>query len=156
LRSLEGLRLVDPDGVDLRVEDISDCSDDHVRFLIDRCRRLGLFDAPEDDLPEPQQIGEIPRQLALCSLEPRGPDDEPEALGRVELVHDLAEFAALSFVDDLARDSHAIESRHEHEISARDADVCRERRPLGADALLDDLNQHFVAAPKDLLDRGFQ
>ena len=156
LGPLEGRGLVDPDRVDLRVEDVADRPDDHVRFLIDRRRCLGLLDAAEDDLPEPQQVGEVAGQLALGSLESRGPDDEAQALGGIELVHDLAELAALAFVDDLARDADAVEARHEHEVSAGDADVGRQGRPLGADALLDDLDQHLVAAAEDLLDRRLE
>ena len=70
-------------------------------------------------------------------------------------MHDLAELAALAFVDDLARDADAVQPGHEHEVSAGDADVGREGRPLGADAFLDDLDQHLVAAAEDLLDRRF-
>ena len=50
----------------------------------------------------------------------------------------------------------AVEPRHEHEVPAGDADISRERRSLGADAFLDDLNQHLVAATEDLLDRRLE
>ena len=156
LGPLEGRGLVDPDRVDLRGEDIPDRPDDHVRFLIDRRRCAGLLDAAEDDLPEPQEIGEVAGQLALGPLEPGGPDDEAQSLGGIELEHDLAELAALALVDDLPRDADAIEAGHQHEVAARDADVGREGRALGADALLDDLDEDLVAAAEDLLDRGLE
>ena len=41
-----------------------------------------------------------------------------------------------------------------HQVAAGDADVGGEGRPLGADAFLDDLDEHLVAAAEDLLDRG--
>ena len=68
-------------------------------------------------------------------------------------MHDLAELAALALVDDLARDADAVQARHQHQVAAGDADVGGEGRPLGADALLDDLDEHLVAAAEDLLDR---
>jgi len=46
--------------------------------------------------------------------------------------------------------------RHQHQITAGNADVGRKRRPLGADALLDDLHQNLVASPKDVLNRGLE
>src|SRR5262249_36680693 len=55
----------------------------------------------------------------------------------------------------LARDADPIQTGHQDEVSAGDADISRERRPLGPDALLDDLNQDIIAATEDLLDRWF-
>ena len=64
----------------------------------------------------------------------------------------LAQLAALALVGDLAGDADAVQAGHQDEVAAGDADVGREGRPLGADALLDDLDEHLVAAPEDLLD----
>ena len=61
--------------------------------------------------------------------------------------------AALLVVFDLARDADAAEGRHQHQVAAGNADVGAERRALGADAFLDDLHEHFVAAAKDFLNR---
>ena len=55
-------------------------------------------------------------------------------------------------VVDLARDADAVEAGHQHEVAAGDADVGAERRPLGADAFLDDLDEDFLAALEDVLD----
>ena len=57
---------------------------------------------PEDHLPEPEQVGQIASQLTLGAFQSGRPDDESQALGRVQLVHDLAKLAALAFIDDLA------------------------------------------------------
>ena len=54
---------------------------------------------------------------------------------------------------DLARDADAAQRRHQHQVAAGDADVGGERRALGADAFLDDLDEHFVAAAEDFLNR---
>ena len=79
LGPLEGRGLVDPDRVDLGREDVADGPRDHVRFLVDRRRGPGLLDPAEDDLPEPEQVGEVAGQLALGALEAGGPDDEARA-----------------------------------------------------------------------------
>ncbi len=77
---------------------------------------------------------------------------KPRPAGGIEFAHDLAQFATGVVVVDLAADADALQSGHQHEIASGDADVGRERRALGADALLDDLHQHFAAALEDLLD----
>ena len=41
---------------------------------------------------------------------------------------------------------------HEHQVTAGDADVGAQGRALGADAFLDDLDEHFLAASEDVLD----
>ena len=68
-----------------------------------------------------------------------------------ELVEHVAR-AALLFVVDLAGDADAVEAGHQDEVTAGDADVGGQRRALGADAFLDDLHKHFLAAPEDVLD----
>ena len=57
--------------------------------------------------------------------------------------------AAVALVVDLLGDAHAAQRRHEHQVPAGDRDVGGERRPLGAEALLDDLHEHLVAAAED-------
>jgi hypothetical protein len=126
---------------------------DHVRFLVDRRGGLGPLDPQEDDLPEPEQVGEVAGQLALGALEAGGPDDEAEPLGGVQLVHDLAELATLPLVGDLPRDADPVQAGHQHEVAAGDADVGREGRAFRPDALLDDLDQDLVAPAQALLDR---
>ena len=112
-----------------------------------------LLDAADDHLPQPQQVRQVARQLLLGAVEAGGADDEAQPLGRVQLEHDVAELAAGVVVLDLARDADAAQRRHQHEVAAGNADVGGERRPLGADAFLDDLHEHFVAAAEDVLDR---
>src|SRR5690606_16660146 len=54
---------------------------------------------------------------------------------------------------DLARHPALREARHEHEAAAGQRDVGRQRRPLVADALLGDLDDHLLAAAQQLVDR---
>ena len=78
---------------------------------------------------------------------------KPSPLRRMQLEHQVAQLAAHVVVFDLARHAHAAQRRHQHQVSAGNADVGGKRRPLGADPFLDDLHQHFVAAAEDILDR---
>ena len=115
-----------------------------------------LLDPPGDHLPQAEQVGHVAGELALGAVAAGGADDEAHALGRVQFEHDVAQPAADGFVLDLPRDADAAQGGHEHQVAAGDADVGRERRPLGADALLDDLHEHFVAAAEDFLDRRLE
>src|SRR5262249_29209379 len=64
----------------------------------------------------------------------------------------LLELEALLLVHDLARHAGAVHPRHQHEVAPGDADIGTQGRPLGADAVLDDHDQHFLAALEDVLD----
>src|SRR5208337_602158 len=99
-------------------------------------------------------VGQVACQLTLGAFQSGSPDDESKALGGVQLVHDLAELAALAFIDDLARNPDAVQAGHQDQVAAWDADVGGEGRSLGSNAFLDHLNQHLVAAAEDFLDRG--
>ena len=62
----------------------------------------------------------------------------------------------VTLVFNLARDADASQGRHQHEIAAGDADVGRKRRAFRANAFLDDLDKHFIAAAQDILDRRLE
>src|SRR5690606_36911281 len=88
---LERGRLVDVDRVDIRGENIADSADDHVAFFVDVGRAAHLLDPPYDHLPEPQQVGQVARNLFLGSVGPRGPDNKPESLRRIEFAKDVSQ-----------------------------------------------------------------
>src|SRR5262249_51645039 len=67
-------------------------------------------------------------------------------------VEDLAQAAALLVVGDLARHADAVEAGHQHQVTAGDADVGAQGRPLGADAFLDHLDDHLLPATENILD----
>src|SRR5205807_2960774 len=81
-----------------------------------------------------------------------GADDEAQPLRRLQLAEDLAQAAALVVVGNLARHADAVQPGHQHEVAAGDADVGAQRRTLGADALLDDLDEDLLAALEEVLD----
>ena len=111
-----------------------------------------LLDPADDDLPEPQQIGQVAGEFLLGAIDAGRADDEAERpWADSSSQQDVAEAAAVFVVFDLARDADAAERGHQHQVAAGNADVGGERRAFGADAFFDDLHQHFVAAAEDLL-----
>src|SRR5712692_2694303 len=150
---LEGTGLVHPNGVDVAGKGVSDGSRNHIAFLVDLGRRLELLDAPNHHLPEPCQIGEIALELFLGLVDARRADDEAQPLGWLKLVENLAQPMALLIVRDFARYADAIQSRHENQIPAGNTDVGAQGRPLGADSLLDDLHEDFLATAENILDQ---
>src|SRR5262249_32502753 len=73
-------------------------------------------------------------------------------LGRLQLVEHQPQPAALLLVGDLARHAGAVQARHQHQVTPRNADVGRQGRTLAADAFFDHLNDDFLAALEHVLD----
>src|SRR5262249_15823608 len=101
--------------------------------------------------PETRQVSEIALQFLLVFVHAGRANDETKAFWRLEFMKDFTQPAALLIVGDLTRNADAIEAGHQHEVSAGDADIGPQRRAFSADAFLDDLHQHFLAAAKDVL-----
>ena len=89
----------------------------------------------------------------MVSADAGGANDEAALLGRLERIQDLPQALALGFILDLARDAHLAHARHHHEDAAGDGEIGRQGRALGADALLDDLDDDLIAPAKAALDR---
>src|SRR6185503_10604083 len=82
-------------------------------------------------------------------------DDAPgEPVGLAERPHDAAQPRALFPRLDLPRDADVIDRRHEHQEAPRHGDVGGETRALGAERLLDDLDQDFLPFLEQVLDLG--
>src|SRR5262249_27556403 len=83
-----------------------------------------------------------------------GADDDTagEALRLAEITHDASEAAALFARLDLARHADVVDRRHEDEEPARHRHVRGQARPLGAERLLDDLDEDLLAFLQQLLD----
>src|SRR5262249_17680262 len=155
LRPLVRFMLVDVNRVDVAGEDVADRTDDHVAFFIDADRRRVLSDTADDDFPQSEQVGQVARGLLLGPIGAGGAGNEADALGRIQFAEDVAQAAAIVVAFDFARNADAAERGHQHQVPAWNADVGRECRSLRADAFLDHLDEHFVAALKDFLDRRF-
>src|SRR5436305_1676343 len=65
LGMLESPRLVNPDSIDVIGKGVADRPGDHVAFLVDLRRRLELANAPDNNLPEARQIGQVALELFL-------------------------------------------------------------------------------------------
>ena len=83
-----------------------------------------------------------------------GADDDAagEAVRLAELADDAAQAAALLARLDLARDADVIDRRHEHQEPARHRHVRGQARALGAERLLDDLDEDLLAFLQQLFD----
>src|SRR5262249_55427339 len=103
LRVREGVWLVHPDRVDVVGEGVANGPGDHVAFLVDLRRRLELFDAADDDLPETRQVSEIALQFLLVFVHAGRANDETKAFWRLEFMKDFTQPAALLIVGDLTR-----------------------------------------------------
>ena len=84
----------------------------------------------------------------------RGADDDAagEAVRLAELADDAAQAAALVARLDLARDADVIDRRHEHQEPPGHRHVRREARALGAERLLDDLDEDLLAFLQQVFD----
>ncbi len=145
--------LVNDNGIDIGAKNVANRSDNHVALFVNIDGSRHFFDPAVNHFPKPHQISEVARQFPLGSVRTGGSHDKAQSPGRTEFVHHVPEFATHALVFDFSRHADPAQRRHEHKIPARYADVRRKRRAFVANAFLDDLNEHFVAAFEHLLDR---
>ena len=83
-----------------------------------------------------------------------GADDDAagEAVLLAELLDDAAQARPLFARLDLAGHADVIDRRHEHQEAPRHRDVRRQPRALGAERLLDDLDQDLLALLQQVFD----
>src|SRR5207249_4100791 len=151
LDALGDVLVVHDDAIDVAGENIADGARDQIAFGVElngSRRRLALF---IDVGPEPLQILQIALDLRLGLANAGGADNEAGVFDGVQGIEDLAQAAALDFIFDLARDAFGDHAGHHDQDSAGDGQVGRQRRTLGADAFLDDLDDDLVAAAQATL-----
>ena len=85
-----------------------------------------------------------------------GADDHAagEAVLLAELADDAAQARALFARFDLARHADVVDRRHEHQEPARHRHVRGQPRALGAERLLDDLDEDLLAFLQQVFDLG--
>ncbi len=143
----------DQDFVDLLVVEIAQRSLDQRPFLIDQGGRLRLQRHVANGFPHPDQVLEVALDLGLGAGGAGGAQDDPHALGHVEILHHFLEPRAVLCAGDLATDAAATGGvGHQHRVAAGQREICRQRRALVAALFLDDLHQHHLAALDDFLD----
>ena len=145
--------VVDDDLADLVGQHVAERADQKVALAVEQARLAARALATLHVLPQPLQVRQVALEIGLGAVHPRRAEDEAEALGQLELVEDLPHLAPLLLVLHLARHPHLVHVGHHHEEPTGNREVARERRALGAHALLEHLHDHLVAATQRLLDQ---
>src|SRR6185295_16743508 len=148
------LRVVDPDRLEVLGQQVAQqARDDALLLEQDRggARRLVALPHLGPDLVKRVEVAE---DVLLGPSRRRGADDDAagEPVRLAELADDAAEPAALLTRFDLAGDADVIDRGHEHQEPARHRDVGGEAGALGAERLLDDLDDDLLAFLEELLD----
>ena len=96
--------------------------------------------------PDLVEVGEVGDDVLFRSAGGRRADDHAagETVLVAELLDDAAQAGALFSGLDLPGDADMVHGRHEHEEAAGHGHVRGETRALGAERLLDDLDENFL------------
>src|SRR5437763_3881638 len=140
------------DIVDFLVVEVAQRSLDQRAFLIDEGRGLRLQRHVAHGFPHPDQVFEIALDLGLGARGAGGAQDDPHALGHVEILHHFLQARTILRGGDLAADTAAARGvGHQDRVAARQRQIGRQRGALVATLFLHDLHQHHLAALDDLL-----
>ena len=118
-------------------------------------RPLGF--APALDLgPDLLEVRQVGRDVFFRAVGRGRADDDAARQARLlaELLHDRAQPPALVARFDLPRHADVIDRRHVDEEPAGQAEMRRDARALGAERLLHDLDDDFLAFLEQVLDLG--
>ena len=152
-RALEDLFVVDVDLVDVRGEEVANRAQHDVVLAVDQRRRALVARRLEHALPEPLQVREIARQLGGFLVEPGGgAHDQAEALGRIEVRHQLAQAQALVALDAARDAGRVVRAREQHEIAPRQRVERGQGRRLVGELLLGDLDEDLLAGLEQIAD----
>src|SRR5262249_11923037 len=131
------------DLIDVFIVEVADRPLDQRALLVDESRRSRLQRKVAYRFPGAQQILEIALDLRLGARRTGGAQDHAHTLRHLQLLGDVLEPPAVQHVGDLAADAAATRGiRHQYRVAAREGQIRRQRRALGAALLLDDLHQH--------------
>src|ERR1017187_9940732 len=156
LRAVVVRLIVDQDAVDVLGQEIANGALDQIGLHVQVAGRTVGLHLPADLLPLLEEQVEVAHEIArLLALAGRA-DDGAHPLGDRQLVDELLQALALLRVLDLAGDSAAVAVGRQDEVPARDGQVGRGARSLGADGALghldDDVGPRGVE-PGDVLHR---
>ena len=148
------LRVVDADGLEFVGQQVAQQLADQALLAIDdrrRARRLHPLADLDPDLVEGLEVAD---DVFFGPAAGGGADDDAagEAVRLAELADDAAQPAALFARLDLARDADVIDRRHEDQEAPGHRDVRREAGALGAERLLDDLDENLLAFLEEVFD----
>ena len=144
---------LDHDFLDVAVVDVADRALDEVAVRMDQCRRNRGERLFADLVPHAGEVIEVALDLGLGAAHPGGADDQAHALGELEVRDHFLQPLAIAGRADLAADAAAARRiRHQHCVTAREAEIGGERRALVAAFFLDDLHQQHLTALDHVLD----
>ena len=148
------LRVVGDHLVDVVGVVVADRADDHVLLLVDEARLGALIEAVLDMTPDPHEVLEVSLHLLTRRAHTGRPHDDPDVVGRCELLDDLLQGLADVFVLNLATDAAALRARHEDEVPTRQRYLAGHGGALVAHLLFVGLHHHLTAALDAVLDAG--
>ncbi len=148
------LLVVDADGLEILGQQVAQQLADEALLAVDdrrRARRFGALPHLGPDLVERVEVGD---DVFLRTAGGGRADDDAagEAVRLAKLADDAAQPAALVARFDLAGDADVVDRRHEHEEPAGHRHVRGQARALGAERLLDDLDDDLLAFFQQLFD----
>ena len=153
MRCLPALLAIDEHFVDIAGIAVTDGALDQARLLVDQRGGHRLQRVLADIVPQAHQIFAVAADFRLRPGGAGGPHDQAHALGDFQFGGDLLEPAAVGGRGDLAGNpTTARRVRHQHAEAAGERDISGQGRALGAALLLDDLDEHDLAAVDDFLD----
>ena len=145
--------VVDQDAVDLLGEEVAHGALDQPGLLVKQHGAVrGRVDLLDDGLPAAQQHVQVADEPARLLALARRADDHAHPLGDGEVAQDVLEALALARVLDLAGDAAGAAEGHEHQEAPGQGDVGGRAGSLGADLVLDDLDDDLGADGEELRD----
>ncbi len=142
------------DRFDMFVRHVANRTNEKIALRVENARRASRRRSLLEDIPQALEIREIAGEFRLRAVETRSSQNEPEALGEIELIENFSHRAALVFVLDLARHADAVHVRHHHHETTGNAEVTRERGALATEAFLQHLHDHFLTLAQRFLHQG--
>jgi hypothetical protein len=120
--------------------------------MVDEVWRVGAIGVRLDLLPELEQVLSIRFELDAPLPLARGADDPTAA---AELLDGGFQPGPFVIVGDPSRHSELDHRRHVHQEASGQRDVGRQARALGADGVLDDLDEDLLAFAEEIADVRF-
>ena len=152
-RGAPALFAVNDHFVDVARVAVADGALDEAGFLVDQGGGHRFQRQLADVVPQSHQVFGVAADLGLGTVGAGSAHDQAHALRHFQLGGDFLEAAAIGDRGDLAGDAAAARRvRHQHAEAAGERDIGGQGRALGAALLLDDLDQHDLAAADHFLD----
>ena len=140
----------------VRVDEIAQHALAERKFLIEHGRRCANARLVADVGPDLAQVGDVGGEFLVAGILGHGADDEAARLvGRHQAGDLFAQRLALGLGLDALRDADMFFLRQIDQHAAGDGNLRGQAGALGADRILDDLDDDALALRKDAFDRPF-